>query len=490
MVPTRPECPPQFPVPARKRAIAYLRASTRRQYLSCSDQLAAIESYCAAHDLMIVNIFRDDGISGTLTRQRRAGWNDLLSLVESGRLAGGAVVVWSLDRWSRDFRAGLLAAWVVGDYDVELHATDSGRVDLGTVEGQLVSTLKLALAAQEARERGRRVRERKSMHLAAGYWPTKPPYGYRLEGPRGRGRLVPDSKEATIVSTMFRLYDDGDSPARIATLLAATGIVNRAGKRFAPSSVLRILSGWSYGGICKTTSGAVYHVACNTFIDRELWERCRTRAASKGGRRGRRPQYPLSGLVTCAECRAAMNVHTWTRSRGVAVRGYRCPSLGIGACSNRTIARIPRLEDAVVDWWRSITGNGNLQLWARDYVAQKHAAAVAATAGQDRLVAIRRKLEARERRLAKAVSTVGLSQAFADELELVRQREHTIDKRIAATFGVVLPLDVDAMVREVGEQAAAVESAWDLREWINEIVVRPDRVAVVRGFGRTGEITV
>lgn len=142
-----------------RRAVAYLRASTKKQHLSCGDQLAAIEDYCRREGLSLTKVFTDDGVSGMKARSARAAWDELLNYVEAGHLGGGVVVVWSLDRWARDFRAGLLAAWTVGDFDVELHTTDAGRVDLNSVEGQLMGTLKLALAAQESRERSRRVRE-------------------------------------------------------------------------------------------------------------------------------------------------------------------------------------------------------------------------------------------------------------------------------------------------------------------------------------------
>ncbi|MEZ4388281.1 MAG: recombinase family protein [Candidatus Krumholzibacteriia bacterium] len=188
-------------------AVAYLRASTKKQHLSCDDQLHAIEEYCQRKGFNLVKVFTDDGVSGTKARTARAGWDELLCYVEAGHLTGGVVVVWSLDRWARDLRAGLLASWTVGDFDVQLHTTDSGNVDLSSVEGQLMGTLKLALAALESRERSRRVRERKALHRAAGYWVTQNPLGFVTHGSKGRKELIPDPTWSPIILELFEGFD-------------------------------------------------------------------------------------------------------------------------------------------------------------------------------------------------------------------------------------------------------------------------------------------
>lgn len=472
-----------------KPAVAYVRASTRKQALSCDDQLAAIDTYCAHAGLKIVHVCRDDGISGRLARSRRTAWDQLLALVEAGRLAGGAVVVWSMDRWARDFRAGLLAAWIVGDYDVELHTTDGGRVDLGTVEGQLMGTLKLALAAQETRERGRRVAERKAMHVAAGHWPTRPPYGYRLVGPRGRGVLVPHEREAETVRWIYERYDAGWSPAKIAGDLIVAGIKPRRSNAWAPSTVQQILRGWSYGGIYRAANGQLHPVAHEPLIPRDLWERCRARATGPGQTRGPKPRYGLSGLVTCGQCGLKMRIHAWG-PQDKRVRGYRCPGRDTRTCTTTVVAHLNVLEERVVAWWRTLVSERDVEQLARRAVAQEHQEAVAAAAEQRQLAEQVRDLDAQEQRLAQAIAKKGLSGVLGAELDRIRAERAEAEQQAAALTGVILPLDVEAAVHELRDQMARVSSAWDLRPLIDEVVIQPDRVVVVRGFGCQGSLVI
>lgn len=503
MTPSRSPSPHRdtSPALAGRPAAAYLRASTRKQHLSCNDQLQAIEAYCAREGMQLVRVFRDDGISGLKGRGRRAAWDELLDFVEAGHLIGGVVVVWSMDRWSRDFRAGLLAAWTVGDYQVELHTTDGGRVDLDSVEGQLMGTLKLALAAQESRERGRRVRERKAMHLAAGHWPTRPPYGYILEGDRGRKVLVPRAGEAKTALQIFQLYDSGLSFGLVAAQLNREGQLTRAGRPWTPDSVQRILAGWSYGGVARSRDGTAHPVACETFVPRDLWERCRQRAEAKGGRRARRPRYPLSGLVICGVCGRRMRVHTWpTRSGGIR-RGYRCPGRETRECDNPVIPRLEVLEAAVLSWWRSLARGSDLAEIVAEVVAQEHAEAIAAAAARRPLDIELRELDDQELRLVDAIRQTGLSPIIAQELDLVRRRREELADLVRSAGAVVMPIDMQAAEAELLATLRAIDGPAVLRDWLEAIVVHAEpkevgtktqgaRTATVSGFGREGLIAI
>lgn len=506
---------PQIPRGAvvSRSAAAYLRASTKKQHLSCDDQLQAIEAYCAREGLQLVRVFRDDGVSGTHGRGRRAAWDELLDFVEAGHLAGGVVVVWSMDRWSRDFRAGLLAAWTVGDFQVELHTTDSGRVDLDSVEGQLMGTLKLALAAQESRERGRRVRERKAQHLAAGHWPTRPPYGYSLEGERGRKVLVPCAGEVETVLRIYELYDSGLSFGLVAAQLNSDGRRSRAGRPWSPDSVQRILAGWSYGGISRSKDGSAQPVACKTFVPRDLWERCRQRAESKGGRRMKRPKYALSGLVICGACGRRMRVHSWpTRSGGIR-RGYRCPGRDSRECDNPTIPRVEILETSVLAWWRGMADSADLAEIVAETIEQEHAEAIAAASARRPLDLELRELDAQEIRLVDAIRQTGLSPIIAGELERVRRRRADVAELVRAAGSVIMPIDFQAAKAELYKVLRSIDSPALLRDWLDEIVVydyrviergtnrertknergtktKVSRTASVRGFGREGLLEI
>lgn len=476
----------------RRPAVAYVRASTAKQDLSCDDQVAAIESYCQRVGLALMRVFRDDGVSGTRGRGQRAAWDELLEYLTAGAMTGGAVVVWSMDRWSRDFRAGLVAAWAVGDLQVELHTTDSGKVDLDSTEGQIMGAMRLAVAAQESRERSRRVRERKRAHLEAGYWVTRPPYGYRLEGTHGRKRLVPDEVEAGVVRKMFELFDSGVGYGPIARHLADHGITTRHGNDWCVPSIKRVLSGWSYGGFWRSRkTGKIEPVMCEVFLPRDLWQRCREIAEQKTGekRPGRR-RWPLSGLIICEECTRRMRIHTWTTRDGGRRRCYRCPGRQLGRCGNDRLLRLETLEAAVMGWWRAIASGDGLPALAREVVAQEHAEALAAAMRRWPIEEELRDVEAQEVRLVDAIRVVGLDDVIQRELDMLRSRRRVLEERIGECGEVILPLDVGVIARELEREMAAVDSPLSLRDWIDEILVTTDGEVVISGLGRQAVLDV
>lgn len=464
-----------------RRAVAYLRASTKRQDLSCDDQLRAIEDYCQRSGLAMARVFRDDGVSGTRDRDRRAGWGEMLSWLEAGHLPGGVVVVWSMDRWSRDFRHGLLAAWAVSDLDVELHTTDGGRVDLESVEGQITGALKLAVAAQESRERSRRVRERKAAHRTAGYWVTKPPLGYRTVGPKGRKCLEPDPEWAPVVLELFERFDRGESYDRLAGWLNRAGRRTRSGRPFTRTTVQRILSGWAYGGIqASRTTGERLPVRAETFIPRDLWERCRERASGTGGRLRPPRLYPLSGLVRCGACGAACHVSSgggWYLGREYP-RRYRCPLVRAGACDNRGTVPVAELEARVLAWWRSLATDDWIEDLARRAVEIEHREALAAAASRAPLEEQLAELERQELRLVDAIRQAGLSPVIERELGSVRDQARQVSERIASMGGGAPPSDLDTAVAELVAELGEVDSVGVLSDRIERIEVHHGRTCV------------
>lgn len=473
--------------PSLRPAVAYLRASTKKQHLSCDDQLQTIEGYCQREGLGLVRVFRDDGVSGTKGRGARAGWDELLDFVESGQLVGGVVVVWSLDRWARDFRAGLLAAWAVGDQQVEIHTTDAGRVDLESAEGQVMGALKLALAARESRERSRRVRERKALHRAAGYWVTKPPLGFITVGDKGRRELGPDPAWAPVVLELFERFDRGATYDALARWLNDEQLTTRSGKPFTRTTVNRILAGWAYGGFqASRTTGEILPAKITTFIPRELWERCRRRAEPHGGTLRPPRVYPLSGIVRCGSCGSMCHVF----SGGGTYRGkeyprrYRCPLVRAGACQNTASVGVAELEQRVLEWWRGLVDQGAIEDLARRAVEAEHAEAMAAAAARRPLDEQLAELELQELRLVDAIKEAGLSPVIQRELEKVRGRARAVRSEAEAIGPVVMPLDLCAAVCELQSLLSGIESATALRDHIDRISVKHDRVKIV-AFGET-----
>ena len=63
-------------------------------------QLKAIREYAAAHDMRIVNVYREEGVSGTKESADRPAWSELMTALHSNGVR--VVIVEKLDRLARD----------------------------------------------------------------------------------------------------------------------------------------------------------------------------------------------------------------------------------------------------------------------------------------------------------------------------------------------------------------------------------------------------
>jgi DNA invertase Pin-like site-specific DNA recombinase len=85
-----------------KTAFAYLRVSGKGQVDGDGfpRQLEAVKQYAGAHDIKIVKVYREEGVSGTKGMDERATFNEMVTAL----LANGTrvVLIEKLDRLARD----------------------------------------------------------------------------------------------------------------------------------------------------------------------------------------------------------------------------------------------------------------------------------------------------------------------------------------------------------------------------------------------------
>jgi DNA invertase Pin-like site-specific DNA recombinase len=67
------------------KAYAYLRVSGKGQVQGdgFTRQLKAIREYAASHDIKIVNIYREEGVSGTKDSALRPAWSELMAALHA-----------------------------------------------------------------------------------------------------------------------------------------------------------------------------------------------------------------------------------------------------------------------------------------------------------------------------------------------------------------------------------------------------------------------
>ena len=229
------------PNPKRLKLVAYIRVSTEAQVdgFGLEAQIEAIQRWAKARGHRVVQVCRDEGVSGTTDAFDREGLSCAIQGIEHDQADG--VVVARLDRLARHLtvqEAVLAHLWHRG---AQVFCADSGEVlpddqedPMRTAMRQMAgvfSQLDRAMIAKRLRD-GRRVKAARG-----GYVAGSPPYGFRAEG----GELVAVPAEQATLRRMVRLRKAGASLRSIADTLNAEGVTAKRGGPWAATTVSRAI---------------------------------------------------------------------------------------------------------------------------------------------------------------------------------------------------------------------------------------------------------
>lgn len=211
------------------KAFAYLRVSGKGQIEGdgFTRQPEAIKGYAAAHGIKIVQVFREEGVTGTLEGMNRPAWVEMVGRI----LANGVktILVEKLDRLARDLmvqehiiqdmqRRGITLISVV---EPDLCSDDPTRKLLRQIMGAIAEYDKamVVLKLRGARQR-RRAKEG------------------RCEGAKPFGTLA---GEADTLRQIQVMRAEGKVFKSIAEILNAAGVAPRRGAKWHPFAIARIL---------------------------------------------------------------------------------------------------------------------------------------------------------------------------------------------------------------------------------------------------------
>jgi DNA invertase Pin-like site-specific DNA recombinase len=212
-----------------KKAFAYLRVSGKGQIAGDGfpRQLKSIKEYAAAHQLRMVEVFEERGVTGTKETMDRPAWRDLMAKLHADGVH--TVIIEKLDRLARDLivQESVLADLrkygfeLISVHEPDLMASDPTRVLLRQMLGALAQYDKSQIVV---RLRGARLRKRAQTGRCEG----RKPYGYR-------------DGEQQILEHMRELRAQGLAYGVIAERMNTEGVPTRTRGRWHPQMVHRIL---------------------------------------------------------------------------------------------------------------------------------------------------------------------------------------------------------------------------------------------------------
>jgi site-specific DNA recombinase len=221
------------------KAISYIRVSTEGQAVegvSLANQAARIRGYATYRGFNLVAEIKDAGISGGINKGR-PGFVELLDRVEQGDI--DVIILYSLERLSRDMLTLLALERLMDEHDCEIHTVE-GQVDTSTPDGFMNFAMKAFLGEMERRQVKFRTRKALEFKRQSGKVFNHSPYGYRREG----AELVPDLTEQAVIRSVNELYQAGARLVDIVTRLNEQGTRTKHGKVWTPQQVKNLIEGY------------------------------------------------------------------------------------------------------------------------------------------------------------------------------------------------------------------------------------------------------
>jgi len=219
--------------------ISYRRVSTEDQAkngVSLENQAERIRQYCDYRGIKLAAEIEDSGISGGINKARD-GFIDLLNRVEHGGI--DVIVLYSLERLSRDMLTLLALERLLDEHDVELHTVE-GQIDTSSPDGWMAFAMRAFLSEMERRQikfRTKRAMQHKKAH---GQVVGAVPYGYERQG----NDLVPVLSEQAVIKTVNIMYQSGKRLVEIVDYLNSQGTITREGRPWIATQVKRLINGY------------------------------------------------------------------------------------------------------------------------------------------------------------------------------------------------------------------------------------------------------
>ena len=331
------------------RVAAYCRVSTdsEEQETSYEAQVSHYTEYIKSKpEWQMVEVYADDGISGTNTAKRDE-FNRMIADCEAGKI--DLILTKSISRFSRNtldclkYTRKLKALNIAVFFEKEnINTMDS--------KGEVLLTIMASLAQQESESLSANVRMGIQYRNQQGKVQINHNWflGYTKDA---EGNLVIDPEQAEIVRRIYREYLEGASFLQIKRSLEADGIPNGAGHlKWHESNIHQILTNEKYIGdalLQKTYTVSIldkkraanngempkYYVegSHEAIIDRDVFMKVKAEIARRanlnpdGKRRVYSSKYALSGMVFCGHCGDIYRRVKWN-NRGCKSTVWRCVS--------------------------------------------------------------------------------------------------------------------------------------------------------------------
>lgn len=308
-----------------KTAIGYLRVSTVEQEkgTSLDSQEDSIKTLCMNKGILLLEVFVDKSSGKNFDRPQ---FQKALKYLKENNGEIDLFLTKRIDRFTRNTKEGLDFIDKIKSFGTEVNFVDDWLDDSGSSQGQMVQTIKMAVATYERELINERCRLGERKALKDGRYTKTPPSGYsRGKMSNGKTYIIPNEK-ASLIKALFEDYVTG--------LYSQADLIKKykhKGLSISKSSLSRLLDNILYTGIIDLKR---YNIEPYTqikglhtpIIPEDLFYKAQ---AVKKGRnrmvktvRPKNEKFPLSSFMLCPVCGSPMYGSTSNNGSKKKIRRY------------------------------------------------------------------------------------------------------------------------------------------------------------------------
>ena len=297
------------------RVALYIRVSTDEQALhglSLDSQKEALISYANSHNMQIVDIYADEGITARKALNKRLQFQRLISDVKHGKI--DLILVTKLDRWFRNIKDYHNTQEILEKYNCNWR-TIYENYDTSTSSGRLHINIMLSVNQDECDRTSERIKavfkhKLDKKEAVSGSLPM----GYKLEDKK----IVKDMEYAALVNDVFDYFELHNNKC------ATVNYINdKYNAHYHYNSIVRMLSNTLFKGEYNGIEDF-----CEPYIDKDRFDKIQSLLGRNIKVRHNERVYTYSGLLICSECgmHLAGSTHNYKLVDGTkkSKKSYRC----------------------------------------------------------------------------------------------------------------------------------------------------------------------
>ena len=271
------------------RVACYIRVSTQEQCLhglSLESQREALISYAKAHNMQVVDIYADEGITARKALNKRLQFQRLIKDVQAGKI--DLILVTKLDRWFRNIKDYHNTQEILEKHNCNWR-TIYESYDTSTSSGRLHINIMLSVNQDECDRTSERIKavfehKKRQKEATTGAMPL----GYKVVDKK----IVKDEALAPLVNDVFDYFELHNNK---------NGTVNYINEKYGTTyhynTIARMLKKPIYKGCFSGIEGF-----CEPYLTTDRWNKIQGLVGRNIKIRHNERVYTYSGLLICAEC--------------------------------------------------------------------------------------------------------------------------------------------------------------------------------------------